>query len=294
MKRSGMAVLVVLVILIAGLGAGAARAQVGPIQRVFLASAFNSTDFKQVEVPCPPGTIAFGGGASLAFGTNQDLPVIVHQSLPVGDPPTSWLALAQERTPTSTSWAMNAYALCAQVVGYELVEAESDFDSIDNRLVSADCPSGKVPIGGGGGIFFFQPDHALYSLSPSDTGWVAAARESSPIAASWVLAVRVSCAPGVDAVRVQGGTDNATEIRDELYLQCYPPRVVLGGGATVTTGQALYGSWPESDIRWQVAGRRVSGSSASTLIGHVLCVLSPLFLDGFESGDLGGWTGTGP
>ena len=214
-------------------------------------------------------------------------PIIVHQSLPVGDPPTAWLAVAQELVPTATSWAVNSHALCAPINGYELVEESSAFDSTDFKLVFVDCPPGKSPIGGGGGIFFFNPDLALFSQQPTATGWLAGGRESSPVAGNWLVNVKVSCAPAVDLESILSGTNFATGNRDELWLQCNAPRVLIGGG--VHSEHAFYGAWPESSIRWQVDGRRISGTAAWTLIGSIVCYLPPLFFDGFESGDTSAW-----
>ena len=57
------------------------------IQIVAAKSATDSSDWKQVVVNCPPGTIAYHGGASVP--ATSDLPVVIEQSLPVGgDPPT--------------------------------------------------------------------------------------------------------------------------------------------------------------------------------------------------------------
>lgn len=277
---------------LAGLAAGDARAQIGPIERFTATSAFDSSDFKQVSVQCPPGTIAFSGGASLTG--NQALPVIVHQSQPQGDPPSSWLAVAQEQSATASSWGVTATALCATVTGYELVTASTAFDSTNPKSIDADCPPGKVPIGGGGAVFFFTPDLALNNLGPTATGWEAGAYESDPVSASWILDVKVSCAPPLRLEEFVVRTRNFSEDRDDLLLSCPDGWIALAGGsrATGNSQAALYLTRPGLGLGWEVGGRRISGSSDWSVFGSVLCLAPTLFADGFEEGDTGGWSGT--
>jgi len=285
----------VLVGLLAGVGSGGALAQIGPIEMVSESSVFDSTDWKQVEAECPAGTIAFSGGVSLSFSpfTDPDLPIIIHQSQPQGSPPSGWLGLAQERTATSADWAITTWALCATVSGYQLVDQSSPFDDTSPKIVSANCPAGKAPIGGGGANFVFSPSLSLSELMPTATGWRAIARGTG----SWTLNVKVSCAPTVDVLRFEGRTGNDSEARDNLFLVCPADRVAVGGGGAATGFvEALYETRPRetSGIRaWEASARRITGA-AWTLRGAVLCYLPPLFADGFESGDFGGWSSSAP
>jgi len=277
---------VVLAGVFAGTGASGALAQIGSIVYVTTNGPLDSTDFKQVTAECPPGTIAFSGGASISTG--QQLQLLMHQSLPQGNPPSSWLSVAQERVPTAANWRLSSHAVCAEIPGYELVESTSPFDSSSLKLVAANCPLGKVPIGGGGGIFFFNPDLALFEFAPTSAGWEVAAQESTPFAGNWLLSVKVSCAPSVDVLRISALTDNPVETRDVLELACPLPRVVVGGGTRVTPGEAVYASHPVSNFGWEVGGRRIT-ADPWVLGGSALCLLPVLFADGFESGDTSGW-----
>ncbi|MGH2690558.1 MAG: hypothetical protein ACRDKW_17375 [Actinomycetota bacterium] len=291
---------IVLVGLLSGIGVDGARAEIGPIQVVTETSAFDGTDFKQLEAECPPGTIAFSGGVGLSAATNEGQNVIVHQSQPQGDPPGSWLGLAQEQTPTTSNWGITVYALCATVDGYELVDVSTPFDSVQNKFIQADCPQGKGPIGGGGGIFLFSPDHRLHVLTPTATGWEARGFSSNP-AASWILNAKVSCAPAVPIERIEGFTQNqSVDLRDHLGLYCPGDRLALGGGVFIgPSGIGIYTTRPilggaQGIEGWEVAARNVTGGVAWPMSAAVLCRVSTIFIDSFESGDTSAWSGTVP
>lgn len=279
--------------------AGGARAEIGPIQLVTETSAFDSTDFKQLEAECPPGLIAFSGGVGLSAATNQGVNVIVHQSLPQADPPESWLGVAQERTPTTANWGITVHALCATVDGYELVDTSTPFNDGQQKFVNADCPPGKGPIGGGGGTFFFSPDHLLRVLAPTATGWEARAY-SENAAASWILNAKVSCAPSIPIERFEGFTENqGNDLRDHLALYCPGDRLALGGGVFIgPTSNAVYATRPlvgaQGIAGWEVAARNFSGGVAWPMSVSVLCRGSSIFIDSFESGDTSAWSGTVP
>jgi hypothetical protein len=72
-------------------------------------------DEKQVQVPCPSGKKAVGGGFELAAG---GLPIDVQFSEPMGQlgqAPTGWQAFAMETSPIGATeeWSFDVYAVCA-------------------------------------------------------------------------------------------------------------------------------------------------------------------------------------
>ena len=72
-------------------------------------------DEKQVQVPCPSGKKAVGGGFELA---SAGLPIDVQFSEPigqVGQAPTGWQAFAMETSPIGATeeWGLDVYAVCA-------------------------------------------------------------------------------------------------------------------------------------------------------------------------------------
>jgi hypothetical protein len=80
------------------------------------------------------------------------------------------------------------------VAGYEIVESISPANS-DNKFRVAQCPPGKVAVGGGA---FLQGDFTGHvALDHSDpfgkTGWEAQASEIVQIGETWALGVKVIC-----------------------------------------------------------------------------------------------------
>ena len=70
---------------------------------------------KVVNVPCPSGKIALGGGFELAAG---DFPIDVQYSEPMGqlgEAPTGWAGFAQETPPLDPAdeWSFDVFAVCA-------------------------------------------------------------------------------------------------------------------------------------------------------------------------------------
>jgi hypothetical protein len=74
-------------------------------------------DEKAVQVPCPGGKKALGGGFELAAG---DFPVDVQFSEPMGQlgqAPTGWSGFAMEKPPLDPAdeWSFDVFAICAKV-----------------------------------------------------------------------------------------------------------------------------------------------------------------------------------
>lgn len=90
--------------------------------------------------------------------------------------------------------------------GYEIVSVDSAFDSSATKLLSVDCPTGKVALGGGADILpsLTDPNHdtapvVLRSSTPSTgngipAGWFAQSSETAPYTFSWHMTVYVICA----------------------------------------------------------------------------------------------------
>lgn len=90
--------------------------------------------------------------------------------------------------------------------GYEIVSSDSAFDSFAIKVLSADCPAGKVVLGGGADLFpsLADPNRdtapvVLRASEPSfgngvQAGWVALASEIAPYTFDWHMAVYAICA----------------------------------------------------------------------------------------------------
>jgi hypothetical protein len=77
------------------------------------ASAFDSTNQKSALVNCPEGKRVVGGGTDVSPFSE---PTAVKQNFPFEGPPVyGWFGTAYETTPTSNSWNVFVYAICANV-----------------------------------------------------------------------------------------------------------------------------------------------------------------------------------
>jgi hypothetical protein len=87
----------------------------------------------------------------------------------------------------------------AGVSGRQVVAAESASSSLDYKQLQVNCPAGKVPVGGGGGVsggFGFAPDEvAMHASAPSadGAGWFVTANETISTAVAWIVYARVIC-----------------------------------------------------------------------------------------------------
>jgi hypothetical protein len=82
------------------------------------------------------------------------------------------------------------------ISAYEIVSSESTFSSDNFRNATADCPSGKVAIGGGARLFGSGDGIALSASDPSQDGssWFAEAHEIVSSADTWSVAAYAICA----------------------------------------------------------------------------------------------------
>jgi len=82
------------------------------------------------------------------------------------------------------------------VSGYEIVSSTSALTSNPSQETSAECPAGKVAVGGGAAIFGSVTSIALHWSLPSGDGsrWDAAAHEVVSTADSWRVAAYAICA----------------------------------------------------------------------------------------------------
>ena len=85
------------------------------------------------------------------------------------------------------------------VSGRVVVSLTTASDSVDYKALQVNCPSGKVPVGGGGqtaGFFGFPPDAvAIQTSIPSadGLGWYVVANETLSTGDTWSLGARVVC-----------------------------------------------------------------------------------------------------
>jgi hypothetical protein len=80
------------------------------------ASGTNGTDPKTTTATCTGGRKVVGGGYLVTTSVAGDLDEItVYENRPTSE--TVWTASAQEDNPSTSSWALQAYAICATIGG---------------------------------------------------------------------------------------------------------------------------------------------------------------------------------
>jgi hypothetical protein len=86
------------------------------------------------------------------------------------------------------------------LAGRVRVFAQSDESSVFTRTQIANCPSGKVPVGGGARVdrinasFTTVPEVAVGRSEPTDTGWAVEAHEVVPTDLPWIVMAFAVCA----------------------------------------------------------------------------------------------------
>lgn len=97
-------------------GLDSAQIGVNGLKTVQSFSAENSDSNKKVEAHCPSGKVVVGTGGDILSGKtgsfpNQQTDVVIDQVFPGG---TAVFVTAYEETPTSASWSVAAFAVCAK------------------------------------------------------------------------------------------------------------------------------------------------------------------------------------
>jgi hypothetical protein len=114
--------------------------------RVAASTATNGTDGKSVTVACPAGRRLTGAAGDITGGGGN---VVMDDLRPNGNPATSVTVTGYEVNPDA-SWAVRAYALCANpLAGQVRVTATSAVNSV-NKSVTVTCPAGRKVTGLGG------------------------------------------------------------------------------------------------------------------------------------------------
>jgi hypothetical protein len=117
-------------------------------------------------VACPSGTKAFGGGAQTV---SSSAITYLGQSSPSLTGGAWGVSVANE----SWSDTFEVYAVCAKPTSrYTVVTGPSVVvPAGTSRLANVYCPAGTVPLGGGIGFGWSEPDFGVHSTTPLLTGW---------------------------------------------------------------------------------------------------------------------------
>ena len=82
----------------------------------------------------------------------------------------------------------------AGVIGYTVVSQQTPTDSTSPKFLSANCPTGKKPIGGGAVMNNSGYDVDAYFSYPDGNGWSGGFKEDTATAGDWWGRVYVICA----------------------------------------------------------------------------------------------------
>ena len=154
-------------------------------QQVGVASSFDGTNPKTLDVSCPAGTSVLGVGAETA-GSNLTITTL----RPNSGLTTATVSAAKKNPADNAPWGLSGRVVCASPpLGLQRVFAQAAPDSEETKSVTATCPAGKHLLGLGGNttgvggeviLDDLRPDAALtnakvtgfeFSTSPPDTDW---------------------------------------------------------------------------------------------------------------------------
>ena len=141
--------------------------------------------------------------------------------------------------------------------GYEIVTSDSLFNSSSTKAWSADCPAGKVALGGGAYIFpsladpnrFTAPVVLIASMPSTGNGvtpgWEAASSEIAPYTYDWHMIVYAICA-NVATTTVAAANETAAAVATPTPPvsaegdQATAPVSVTGPTTTTTGAQTMF------------------------------------------------------
>lgn len=254
---------------------------------------------KQLELHCPPGKVAVSGGGSLGGPVNNGQ--TLYQSLPLGDPPTSWVVVGRDVDGGGTQWGLRASVWCVDPPpGLETVADIGELTSFSPKSLTVYCPPGKSTIGAGYAIA--SSNAATVGVSevypyPSQQ-WVVRGVELLPDAADWAVAIVAVCAEVEPSLRFRSKDYSlGTRLHAEMY--CPDGTFALAGGADAFPDEAALTANAIGTTYSQFLGVTASplgsGNTVDELDTLLLChPLGTILDDGFESGDTTQWSATVP
>jgi hypothetical protein len=221
-------------------------------------SPFNSEPTKTVAAYCPAGTRVTGGGGSVDRNPGH---VVLTRMRPVHTNNLDRFEVvgAEDETGTSLKWTVTAIAICASPVdGMEIVSlTHTGGDSLYNYAFVT-CPTGKLPIGGGGQItggqgqvqLGYQRD--LYSHSTFASGL----EDANGFDGDWTVTAYAVCVPipPPGSVRTVATNSDVDSTNPKTVTATCPP------GMSVTAGYGIsFGNGDRNAVVQSVAPAALSG-----------------------------------
>ena len=233
-------------------GNGASGAGLSGYEVVTQSTGSDSSSLKSMTAECPAGKMVIGGGARI-FGSISGTALTASGPDGPPDQPTKWFATALEVAPNSDNWGLRVDVFCATVPDYEVVTQLTGSDSSSVKSMTAECPPGKMVIGGGARIFGSISGTSLTASGPEGppsepNEWFATALEVAPNSQDWGLRIDVFCANVSDYEVVTQSTGSDSDSVKSMTAACPAGKMVIGGGARIfgsISGTALTTSGPE-------------------------------------------------
>lgn len=222
-------------------------------------SALDGTDTKSVSVPCPAGTVPFGGGFFISGGTGGRVSVTRLQALP---PSNTFAVTATEvNGPDPAAWRLHGYAICgASPAGLTYVSFTTGTDSSSVKTATASCPAGKKLLGVGARLEGDGGQVLLDDIRPSaalTSATAVAYEDGTGYAGNWRLRAYGVCANPVANLSLQtADTMPADSSDDAVGVNCPGGTKVHGVGGAITgaTGRAMFGGlYPAANLSSAVA-----------------------------------------
>jgi hypothetical protein len=203
-------------------------------------TAFDSTPTKTATVHCPAGTRVTGGG-----GRVDGVPghVVLTRMRPVhtNNLDRFEVSAAEDETGTPLAWAVTAIGVCASPVdGMEIVSVTRAGDDSLYNYALVTCPTGKLPIGGGGQITGGKGQvHLGYMRDPFSASTLAQGLEdANSFDGDWTVTADAVCVPvpppGSVRTVIADSDVNSTNPK-EVTATC-PAGMSITGGAGISFG----------------------------------------------------------
>jgi len=237
-----------------GEGEGAGGAPLAGYELVSRTIDVPGGDYRRETVSCPPGKVALGGGAQVVGAGSSEFPVAIQETT-VGTTGGAagvslWLVSIRNDGPGTRTVGLRV-ACALPPAGYEVVRLDVPLPAGGYARDGAECPLGKVVLGGGAQVVGAGSQNFMTTVQESTPGEV-----GSPARAQWLMSVRNGSATdrnlGIHAVCADpvAGYEIAVTTLDVAvgdYARegtlCPDGTVLLSGGASVIgAGSADFGT----------------------------------------------------
>jgi hypothetical protein len=214
---------------------------------------------------CPTGLSVLAGGHNISPNMSGSS---VFGSYPSG---ATWRA-RRNNPHGSANMSLTAYVTCGDLGGVEVRTASTTVSPESIGDLSAACPSGKSPVGGGLNMSPNMGSSTLYASYPNGANW--RVRVNNPHGSvSMNLTVYAVCASVPEYEIRTGGAGVRFDVIGEAWVSCPGGKDLLGGGHFMSPSVPeswVFGSYP-SGQRWRVRMNNPHASSWMDVTAYAVC-----------------------